>query len=29
MNKEDCILFSGGIVGAEAEFGATAEALWN
>lgn len=25
MNKEDCILFSGGITGAEAEFGATAE----
>ncbi|MCE1188314.1 MAG: hypothetical protein LWX56_04160 [Ignavibacteria bacterium] len=25
MKKEDCILFSGGIVGAEAEFGANAE----
>lgn len=25
MNKEDCILFSGGIDGAEAEFGAVAE----
>ncbi len=27
MKREDCILFSGGIVGAEAEFGANAERL--
>ena len=27
MNREDCILFSGGAPGAEAEFGANAERL--
>ena len=27
MKKEDCILFSGGAQGAEAEFGANAENL--
>ena len=27
MNSEDCILFSGGAPGAEAEFGANAERL--